>query len=141
MRIGHLQPTRPEWFDRNPTTFALQGAASVVGAAGTTVLWTYTVPTGKKAYWDASQLDVFRTVDGTPNIRALLQIRYTAQAVTATLLRIDSSVSNYGPCGDQWMGQGGIMVAGDVLEANYNIGATDGTLAILATAKVTQFDA
>lgn len=141
MRIGHLQPTRPEWFDRNPLPVTLQGAASVTGGTGTVTLWSYTVPTGKKAYWDVANLDLFRTADGTPNIRALLQIRYTTSAVTATLMRLDSSVSNYGPCGDQWIGQAGIMVAGDVLEATYNITATDGTLALLATTKMTQFDA
>lgn len=141
MRIGHLQPSRPEWFDRNPTAKALSANVTIAGSDAGTVRATYTAPTGKKAYLDIAMMTCFRTVDGTPNQQFVVGLLYSDGAASFYIQLIKSSVSNYGAVGDQWLGQGGILTAGQTLQFVTSSSFTDGTVEVLAGAKVTEFDA
>lgn len=141
MRVGHLQPTRPEWFDRNPLPICATMAATIAGADGGTVRSTYTVPTGRKSYLDLSQMSAYRTADGTPNNQIVFGLQLSDGITFIYAQIIKSSVSNYGPVGDQWLGQGGIFVAGNLIRYVTSCTFPDGTVTLDGGFKVTEFDA
>lgn len=141
MRTGHLNVSRPPWHDRNPSLSVVSCAQTITGAQVTTSQGSITVPSLRKGYIDAAQIDVFRTANATPNGRVIAFVVYNNGTGNASLLRIHSSVTFYGPMGDQWIGQGGILVPGDVVQIFTFTDFVDGTLAINGTIKVTLFDA
>lgn len=141
MRVGHLQPTRPEWYDRNPSVSLLSASVAITGADPSTVRAGLTIPTGRKGYIDLVQSTVFRTVAGTPDAFVLALVRYNNLLSNRSIQMIYSNVSSYGPVGDQWLGQGGIVVAGDAMDIFTLVTFTDGVVEVYCTVKLTLFDA
>lgn len=141
MRIGHLQPSRPEWYDRNPVAvYRYYQGASVNGGAGGTSRWTYTVPSGKKCYIDmvSARLNVQtrRTAAGFHTA----VISMTAGAVSIDPVRVEVYENVYGAGSAAGLSNLGAMGAGDVLFAQ-DAGASTGDYNVTMSAKMTEFDA
>lgn len=50
MRVGHLNVTRPDYYDRQAAMVFRQSWQQGIGAHGVTVRWSYIPPTGKQAF-------------------------------------------------------------------------------------------
>jgi hypothetical protein len=141
VRIGHLQPTRPEWYDRNPSAIlrGYQGVA-VNGTPGGSTPWQYTVPTGKKCYIDSLQtvisVSALRTAAG--NHGAIISLSQFAGSID--LLRAELYENVYGAGVSERLAAVGAIGAGDyIFGAHW--GASTGTYNVYISAKMTEYDA
>lgn len=140
MRVGHLQVTRPEWYDRhaNPVT----KSAAATGPVGVTQLWTYTVPSGKKAYCDLVLSTAYRGQIATATGIVQCLVDYAAVsgggAALLTDIRMDANIN--GASERQLVGQFGIVVAGDIFTATVVDPCTGGSTTLRCTLKATEYD-
>ena len=144
MRVGHLQPTRPEWYDRNPLTLGqVYQADAVSGGAGGTARWSYTVPAGKKCYIDGLMAYLYvaalRTAGGFHGA-VITYIAGGGAGGTVDLLNLRVYDNVRGAGKEIAIGAQGMMQAGDrILGSDYS--ATTGTYDTETVAKLTQYDA
>lgn len=141
MRIGHLQPTRPEWYDRRPTTFIKAYQQDSVNAgAGGTFRWTYTVPAGKKCYVDSAAAYIYvRTLRTTGTYFGVV-ITYTPAVGTSDFINMRVYDNVVGAGGSTALAAIGIMAAGDMVQGG-DYGTTTGTYDVESSVKLTEFDA
>lgn len=141
MRIGHLQPTRPEWYDRRPSTFIKTFQQDSVNAGfGGTTRWTYTVPAGKKCYIDSAQAYIHLRTIRTDGTYIGVVISYTPAVGTSDFINLRVYENVPGAGGRAALAAIGIMSAGDVVSGG-DYGTTAGTYDVETSVKLTEFDA
>lgn len=131
-----------DWYDRNPVHIARNYAASGVAPHGSTQRWTYTVPAGKKAFIEHTVLHAFRNTAAAPVGEVNLAIVVTPAAAAAVEYTIRRFFNNtVGAEIQSEASQGGILLAGDAIEARTSDASTGGSMAYNINAKMTEFDA
>lgn len=140
MRIGHLQPTRPDWYDRTPTAvpqvYEQTTGAPSVGRTN----WTYTVPSGRKA-WLAAVYVSYSCV-GAPTFgniaRSEIVVNVGSSDVILARAMVYTSVPGERDCvvnQSGWM-----MPSGTTLKGGDVSLATGGSWEICQSAIITEFD-
>lgn len=129
--------------NRNPTKIDKDGNHTPGAAAlADTTQWTYTVPTGKKAFWELSYCRVINTTTIAVNGTVIARIEFTKSGGAA--IRLLEAILIAGETGNrsQTVGQVGLLQAGDALAAVVNSGNSQaGTNVELRTAALlTEFD-
>lgn len=141
MRIGHLLPTRPEWYDRHPATFMLGGAGDGVNPGGGGIYrFTYTVPTGKKAYLDSGMVALYQMTYYTVGTVAgvFLFVFAGGQEWVILAKRTYSNVPGEGS--EAVVAAFGILNPGDYVRS-FDSSDTNMTYNVRANIKITEFDA
>lgn len=65
MRVGHLNVTRPNWYDRTTLITGTNGHADDIGPHAETDRYTYTVPVGVRTFIDAVYVNLCRASSAT----------------------------------------------------------------------------
>lgn len=142
MKVGFPGGPRLEWYDRNPQHQLNSYVFLQVAPHATTTRWSYTVPSGKKAFIEFITCMVHKSIVSTSADNAVAQIRITPSGGSATIILITlirTSAVGSRDRGD--IGQGPILLAGDLIEAQtYDINA-DGNVDYAVVSKITEFDA
>jgi hypothetical protein len=137
------QPSRPDWYDRNPKSVVLSSQA-VYSPHGTTQRWTYTVPAGKKAIFELAQLTMRRITVGTvfsgqncymsltPNGGSPYQILYCELLNASPAIGDKELVSTQGTI---------VLCTGDAISVSDQDAGTGGTIEFTEIMKYTEFDA
>jgi hypothetical protein len=137
VRIGHLQQTRPHYYDRNPAIQHVIYAATGVAPHGGTSRATYTVPSGKKAIVEAAHVAVTRQTAAAPV--GLISFRLTiAGANLGSLYYMRNAVGDYEQLTDL---TGGLFPAGTAFDLDTTDASTGGTCAYHGGVKIMEFDA
>lgn len=141
MRIGHLQPSRPEWFDRSPVANPQVASFLIQSPVASAVLWTYTVPAGKKA-WIASAF-VSQSVSAAPTTASygytIVDVFTGGTSYPIVRVFLFSGVpgaTEHAGVGAGWMVPAGVQIRG--LWSNLSTG---GTFELVASSMITEFDA
>ena len=128
---------KPQYFDRNPTSIQVNQFSVVSGAAAETVMWTYTVPTGRKLMLAHYEVRVVRAATSTAfgNMQAYGYVN-TVQMLNAidvenVVGRIVTDSLNAGAL---------LLQAGEYVRASYFSGDTGGTHYVRVMALGTEFD-
>jgi len=126
---------RPEWYDRNPSQAGINYTATNVAPHGSTVRATYTVPSGKKAFVAAAELDVRRRTAATTLGSVLawltfggilgLQVLHENNTVDAR-----RSIETY---------LGGVLFAGQSLQLSTWDASTGGAMDYVLTTIIVEF--
>lgn len=142
MRVGFPGGPRLEWYDRNAQFLLTSWNTLDAGPHATTMRWSYTVPTGKKAFIESYEIfEQIVTAAGTPGTR-IIQLRITPSggSITVWVFLVLKS-NNPGDTQSVFAGHSGILLAGDVLQSDTYDDSTGGTVAYIASSKITEFDA
>lgn len=141
MRVGHLQPTRPDWYDRTPVGSQKQEDTTFAGPNAGTTPWSYTVPANKKA-WLASAMASMRVA--TAPTLAGVGYAYVAALIGGFVYpfaRCDLFSSVPGER-DAMVNAPGVMIpAGANVFGFYTNTSTGGTFDVQLVALITEFDA
>lgn len=131
---------RAEWYDRNaapqPKTYAANNVAPHVA----TQRWSYTVPSGKKAWLESLFLFVIRQTAATAAGRSGCAITVTQDALMVNLLNNEFTDNTVNHLKDMFATNFGILVAGNVVTGWTFDESTGGTMGYTIAAKLTQFD-
>jgi hypothetical protein len=128
-----------QWYDRNPTV-SLKGG-NTNGLPNNVTLFTYTVPSNKRAYLDACFLELRNRAALSGGVAS-----YSYCAIFldgTTMLDVSDTGGTVGATGIQraQIAQGGILTAGQVLTSIAHTFFTAGNADFLSSAKITEFDA
>lgn len=141
MRVGHLLPGRAGWFDRNPIARYQSFNSLALAPAAQTILWTYTVPVGKKA-WLAS-VQVSLSVRTMPTVGsfgwAAIGVMDTGIFYPISRVFLFNTVpgaSEYETTGVAWM-----MPSGLAVQAVWEQLSVGGAYEVNLAASLTEFDA
>lgn len=141
MRVGHLNVTRPEWYDRTPSVSLLSFNMSLAPHANTQRL-SYTVPSGRKAYLEFLYLSLFRTAAAAPAGVVFLTFDYTPNGGLLTNLAvIDYGGNAVGDRVAEMVGSTFTMLVGDQLALFTSDSGTGGSVIYRLGVKITEFDA
>ena len=139
MRVGHLNVTRPQYYDRIIQTISISAANAGVAPHGGTVRATYTTPTGVRTHMDILSLAIARRSNATSE--GLVENKFvftpsggSALAILRTVLDINAGVH-----ADAHVGQAGIMVSGDKLELTDFDPSTGGSVSYSGATKLCEF--
>jgi len=142
VRSGQPIIGRPDWYDRNPVPVTRTYYALDIAPHSDTERWTYTTPSGKKAWVEACNCALMRTSVATTLARSEARIQISLDGIVA--LRVVWAVlydNTVGAREIQHGGYGMLLDAGDNIAAHSYDGSTAGTLSIVITGKITEFDA
>ena len=137
MRLAFPGGARPDPWDRNPVSATQSYSGATVAPHSSTVRWTYTVPTGRKALVSAFHISVRRAAAATTASTAtaflmlngtnVFHVTLVNNTVDATQ-RLELSAALY-------------LTAGDELRAVTLDSSTGGYIDYNVVAVVTEFDA
>ena len=133
--------SRLNWYDRSPIARAAYYVGVNVAPHVPLVVFTYTVPAGKKAMLELSQAYVMRTAAAIAAGRVYSFFRYTPFG-GAFINMLTSGILTNG-VGDRdtvFLSQTILMFAGDRLEGLTSDGSNGGTIDYILSYKVTEFD-
>lgn len=139
MRVGHLNVTRPAYYDRAATATGRSYGAGGVAPHGVTTRWTYTVPTGSAAYIEYVQTGILRDgASGAPGFsQALVQFNTGSNNPL-----IGNSWLQDGTAGArqlQGVGSAGYMQAGQDIQGRTGDTSVGGTCRYQVDAKLVEF--
>lgn len=140
MRVGHLQPTRPEWYDRNPTVIGR--TTLTVGPVVLTQAWIYTVPTGKKAYCDHVSGSVLRRSEATAtgDVNSYAELRDPGPVTITRFVDLLMLDNVRGATMGTAVPAFGIITAGQILRGIIGDASTGGSTDLRVAAKLTEYD-
>lgn len=141
MRVGHLNVTRPMWWDRGPTVVGKMATSN--GPIVLTVIWTYTVPTGKKAYCDMLEAVVYRgNAPGAVGEATSLIDMYDATSTFVARL-LNTRVYSATPLdrSQDFIAAYGVLTEGFSVLGQYSDASTGGTTTMRSGGKFTEFNA
>lgn len=140
--IGQVSASRPNYYDRTLAIATASYLAEGLAPHADTQRWSYTVPSGKKAYLQALTCMMHRDIAAAPAARAIVFARYTPSGGSATYLAVVKELQNaLGiPHSSSFAGTG-VMRAGDVLISETGDGSTGGAYTFLSAAWLAEFDA
>jgi hypothetical protein len=140
--IGQVGASRPQYYDRTATPTMDQFGTSGAAPHASTVRWTYTVPSGKKAYLEWVNAWLRRVTAAAPVGRATSVINYTPSGGAAGSIVIARHINNAVDAVDRDGGSvGAFLGAGDVVNASTEDLSTGGTVDYLVVSKRAEFDA
>jgi hypothetical protein len=133
---------RPQFYDRNPAHDILTYEGNGVAPHAATQRDTYTVPTGKKAFIGAAEVEVVRQTAASTAGRATIYIRVTPYGGSGTVLIVVGTWKNaVGDDARLSIGQSICLYAGDVVDIYTSDGSTGGTVDYRGKVHLTIFDA
>lgn len=140
MRTGHLKQGRPAYYDRNPTLQSLFANTTIGEGSTTTALWSYTVPSNKKAYVQNAYSHVIILVAPTS---ASQQAETAVFCGSTVVTEANVYGGAYGKMDSQVVASTGVFPAGTIVNASAWDGnvAGAGSYAHKASALVIEFDA
>lgn len=141
VRVGHLQPTRPEWWDRNPIARHQAGLTGGAGPVVQTTVWTYTVPTNKKAWLAYAQVSFTVDQEGTGGGLSNAFINVSDGVTTSRVGFIQMRSTNRGAGEVRSGAVGWMMPAGVQLLGVWNTNINGGNMTVIVDALVTEYDA
>ena len=143
MRVGP-QPiiARPAWYDRNPSIQVKNYSAAGVAPHTSTLRWSYTVPSGKKAFLELADIEVVRATAATTVGMVSAGITYTPSGGSeVNVIVVEIRTNGVGDRAGKTVGQAFVMSAGDSIKAYTTDTSTGGTIDYTMSAKITEFDA
>lgn len=141
MNIGHVQQSRPAYYDRNAVV-VVNAYAATVGPHVTTTRWAYTVPTGKKAFWNSAQVSATRVTVAAPVGEVDIRIRVTPPGgAGGQILGVTFWKNAIGDEMHAELATAEVMIASNVIEGITVDSGTGGTNTIRNTSQFTEFDA
>jgi len=133
---------RAMYYDRNPTVIFKWWASNDVAPHALTDRWSYTVPTGKKAFLESVLLQVLRTATATTPLRPRSGISYQPYGQAMEFMFLAYLRANTLYDRDKVVvGWAGVMAVGDLIIGRTWDDSTGGTNDYLNYAKIMQFDA
>ncbi|MBI3936912.1 MAG: hypothetical protein HY323_08040 [Betaproteobacteria bacterium] len=142
--VGMLGGRAP-YYDRNPTSFTRSNAQDLNQNSGTTQLWTYTVPAGRRSYVEAMQVYTEITVAygaGGTNLYTAVIANFSLGGLLL-VARIPDVVVAAGTFSEESIGASIELQAGENIFANAvdSRAAGAGVAQHFAVVKLTEFDA
>jgi hypothetical protein len=137
-----LNPSRAQWYDRNPLSKGFSYALDGVAPHGNTARWTYTVPAGRKALIEAATCEIMRQTAAAPV--GLYYAEIIANLNDASFPRFINVISldnTVGGRAGQSLNCATILQAGEIITGQTGDPSTAGTVAYRLTCKLTEFDA
>jgi hypothetical protein len=141
MRIGNIQPGRPAYYDRNPTTVQLV-TRIFNNAPANFVDVTYTVPTNRAAYLQAASAKVVRVGAAGVLGRSNAIVEYLQGG--SNIVDICEAEIRKNATGDSDSAQFsgiGLLKAGEKMQTEIQSTDTGGGVDTLANAWLVEFDA
>lgn len=139
MIVDNSLSGRPAWYDRAPA-IAFNVYEAVIAPAGSTVRFTYTVPTAKKAYCEQGTVWLRRVTVAAPVGRADCRFVYTPSGGGANALVMAVIYGNVADAADRdALSSAFIMLAGDVMQFYTSDASTGGTVDFFGSLKATEF--
>lgn len=140
MRTAGGVTSRAAYYDRNASTIVNTASNFAVAPHALTQRWSYTVPAGRKAYFESSSSLVHVVTVSAPNGQRSAKLRINTGTL-ASLMRNDLYNNTVDASSTQNSGQLGLALAGHILDfADSDLG-TGGTVDFVGEAKFTEFDA
>lgn len=141
MRVGHLQSSRLDWYDRNPVAAPQVYEQTTGGPSTGRTNWTYTVPAGKKSWLAAVYVSYSCISQGTTTGVARSEIVLNTGGSDVVLARALIFTSVPGDR-DAVVNQAGwMMPAGTTLKGGDTSLSIGGSWEICQSAVITEFDA
>jgi hypothetical protein len=143
MRVGP-QPiiARPAWYDRNPSIQVKNYSATEMFPHFITLRWSYTVPSGKKAFLELGDIEVVRAAAATTVGRVKAAITYTPSGGSeVNVIVVEIRTNGVGDRAGKTLGQAFVMSAGDSINAYTEDTSSGGSIDYYLSAKITEFDA
>lgn len=142
MRLTNPGNSRPQYYDRNPTTSGQTFLNTNGGPTAQTQQWSYTVPANRKAFVEGIKAKIIIRTAASVNGDKGLFIAYVPNGGgTIRVLRELIPTNNVGDKDNEIAGALGMMSAGDVLScSNYDLSTGDAWF-MSCDAKYTEFDA
>ena len=142
MRVGFPGGPRLEWYDRNPIVNHEEYFSGPIAPHAITQRWTYTVPTGKKAFLEMAACLVHRRTAATTPGWVSAELEYQPYGVGAGyLLNSFFVTNNIGDKEREALGHAGVMLAGDALRGKTSDLSEGGSCDYLIISKIMEFDA
>jgi len=142
MRVGFPGGPRLEWYDRNPIVRVQNYNPTAVAPHAQQQRWSYTVPTGKKAFIELMQVQAYRATAATTVGMAQAGIFYYPNGGTNQPLLLEYiRTNNVGDRAADAIGNSGVLLASDQLTAYTQDNSTGGTVDYNLNAKIMEFDA
>lgn len=143
--VGHLQQTRPAYYDRGAANTLLAYTATAVAPHAATVRATYTVPTGKRAYIDSARVEIINQTPAAGGGIAFLTVNLNSATEGTNVMcgHIQDRVGGTWATGfwvSQVVGAIGLIVAGDTVRIISSDGAATGNANYRAFSKIAEFD-
>lgn len=140
MRTGHLNVSRPPWYDRGPSVVGK--TAIVNGPVATGQVWVYTVPTLRKAYLDFAGSYLARSSEATTAgvIGASIHLEDNTALEIARILDVGLQDNVPGADNRVVLPAWGVLTAGMFLRAFAGDTSTGGLSSTTVTAKLTEYD-
>jgi len=133
---------RKEWYDRNPAVRFLQYSADGAAPHTDTERWNYTIPTGKKAFAEASELEIVRATAASAAGLVMCRVNYRPSGgIPYRLLTLRMRTNGVGDARLIQLGHSVTLLAGDALYGYTADQSTGGTMDYTETVKITEFDA
>lgn len=141
MRIGNVNQGRPAYYDRNPVGRVDSDLVDVV-PHGSTVRWTYTVPTGTKAYIQRVRGSIFRTTVAAPVARVdlLIDVQPSVAEGRARIIDLESLANTVGARDAENFAGAGLLEAGGEVRLITADQSTGGTVLYAGTLWSVEFD-
>lgn len=142
MQVGHIQQSRPAYYDRNPSNVQLDYSAAGVAPHASTQRWTNTIASGKKGFIENLYALAYKATTGGVNGLSQASIYYTPSGGAQGIL-LGAQIFGTAAGAQHVMSttSAGVLQAGDVLAGFTNDLATGGTMNFFLTAKVMLYDA
>lgn len=142
MRTGHVASSRPQYYDRNPVGAIASFGEALTAPHNTTTRFTYTAPTGKKAFIESAFVSaVRRTAAGTPSVMEAYLFHAPVGVGGQVIAYITETQASVGvEKVSQYTGLG-FVKASDVLRADTSDASTGGTYQYHIVLWYVEFDA
>lgn len=140
--VGHVQSSRPLYYDRTMVSRTSYYSSGAIAPHGITERWTYTVPTGKKAFVQSLLAVAQRITAAAPvsQYAALVTVTPNGGTLARVLLAL-LLTNNVGDSAREHYGASGALAAGDVLASSTVDLSTGGTVDYNLSAWYIEFDA
>ena len=142
VEVGFPGGPRLEWYDRNPQHVLVGYSAEAVAPHSVVARWSYTVPTGKKAFIEIMHATLQRAVAATTADIAFASLSLWPEG-EAILVPIIAWIreNDVGNKDRAVMGQGAILLTGDLVQGATMDDSDGGSIDYNVSGKITEFDA
>ena len=143
-RISSPVSSRPEYFDRNPSTQTLAFRSEGVAPHASTQRATYTVPTGNNGFIESVIHDVFRATAAGTGATLAGFTQHTPSGGAGVAIQVARLLAEQNSIGDRdkfALGTNMLILAGDQVEITTVDSSTTGTVSYDLMIKITEFDA
>lgn len=142
MRTGNLQPTRPNWYDRNPTPRYFTSLVENSAPHGSVQRYTYTVPANRKCIIEVSCASWQRLTVAAPSGVATAAININdglGSSANIPIIRNNSNTAGF--MDHALLALQAVLIAGHQLSANDLDISTGGLCTYIMDTKLTEYDA